>query len=101
MRESASFVPNVDALKIVFCHTCVLIKKQCPFLKHISVCLRFISTGKMLETPGARQMALLSVQQSFAVALIHTTAVHVHHFYSNITVFPDQRLPSLTYLGCA
>lgn len=37
MRESASFVPNVDALKIIFCHTCVLIKKQCPFRKHNSV----------------------------------------------------------------
>lgn len=55
----------------------------------------------MLETPGVRQTALLSVQQSFAVSLIHTTVVHVHRSYSNTTVFPDQRLTSLTYLGCA
>lgn len=67
MRESASFSPNVDALEIVSCHTRVLIKKQCPFLKHNSVSLHFISTGKMPETPGVQQMALLSVKQSFAV----------------------------------
>lgn len=44
---------------------------------------------------------LCKAWQSFAFSLIHATVVHMHHSYSNITVFSDQTLPSLTYLGCA
>ena len=64
-QESASFVPNVAALKTIFCHTFVLIKRQRSLLKHTSVRLHFITTGKMLATPGAKQMASLSVQMFF------------------------------------
>lgn len=61
-RESASFVPNVVTLTTTFCHTFVLIKRECSLLNHTSVHLHFITTGKMLETPGVSQMASLSVQ---------------------------------------
>lgn len=61
-RQSASFVPSVVTLRIIWCHVFALIKRQCSLLMHTSVRLHLITTVKMLEKPGVRQMASLSLQ---------------------------------------